>query len=316
MRLSTFTRTKSSPAPFRHDCASAATKWPADVRSCRPGHPLITHYYGGVYFSYSQAVQMDAILSGIPQDHSSFSTDTLKVAALLSTASAIANTVGKHFAQPMKLRNTSGGAKAQPVQRTIKDRGYDAIAEYRRWLTSYLELDPAESGSHKVVCADFRQLLRDRSHHLDCVYADPPYTIDHYSRFYHVLETIARRDYPLLDRGKRHGRIRIPRGLYRAGRHQSPFCIPSKVSSAFRELFSLVRQRDVPLILSYSPYESRNGDRPRLMTLDSVRKLASSYFRVVEVVQAEKHSHRRLHSTKKSIHTVDRAECFVLCSPR
>ena len=28
------------------------------------------------------------------------------------------------------------------------------------------------------------------------VYADPPYTRDHYSRFYHVLETLALRDDP------------------------------------------------------------------------------------------------------------------------
>ena len=71
---------------------------------------LISRYYGGVYFSYKQAVEIDIILEGI---HKFVSEDNrnLFLAALLSTASDIVDTVGKHFAQPIKARDSKGNIK-------------------------------------------------------------------------------------------------------------------------------------------------------------------------------------------------------------
>ena len=66
-----------------------------DVRS------LISRYYGGVYFSYKQAVQIDLILEAISVYIKKDNRD-LFLAALLSTASDVVGTVGKHFAQPIK----------------------------------------------------------------------------------------------------------------------------------------------------------------------------------------------------------------------
>ena len=41
------------------------------------------------------------------------------------------------------------------------------------------------------------------------VYADPPYTRDHYSRFYHVLETISLFDSPIVSKTKMQARLKI-----------------------------------------------------------------------------------------------------------
>lgn len=74
------------------------------------------------------------------------------------------------------------------------------------------------------------------------VYADPPYCSVHYSRFYHVLETFVKYDYPKI----RYG------GRYRTDRHQSPFCILTKVRNAFKDMFINLKENKCELVLSYS----------------------------------------------------------------
>ena len=73
------------------------------------------------------------------------------------------------------------------------------------------------------------------------VYADPPYTKDQYSRYYHVYETLYRYDFP-----GAHGL-----GRARPDRTSTPFCRKSQVSDAFTHLFTAVAELRVPLILSY-----------------------------------------------------------------
>ena len=70
------------------------------------------------------------------------------------------------------------------------------------------------------------------------MYADPPYTRDHYSRYYHVLETMSLRDNPEVSMTmiRAGGSPRVSRGVYRADRYQSPFCIKSQAAGAFEEL--------------------------------------------------------------------------------
>ena len=64
---------------------------------------LISRYYGGVFFSYRQAVQIDILLEIINKQENSKYKEVL-LAALLSTASDMVDTVGKHFAQPIKAQ--------------------------------------------------------------------------------------------------------------------------------------------------------------------------------------------------------------------
>jgi adenine-specific DNA-methyltransferase len=270
-------------------------------------------YYGGVYFSYRQAADLDSILSRIVQD-SSRRDSSVPLAALLSTASTIVNTVGKQFAQPMKLEDKAGNAKALLLERTLRDRSYDVWTVFHESLSKFGAVLPRSPTLHRVFCKDYRDFLNTFNEPIDCFYADPPYTIDHYSRFYHVLETIARADFPELSRIRRGDLDCIMRGLYRTDRHQSPFCIPSQVEGAFDALFKGIARFRVPLVLSYSPYSNDNNDRPRVLTLENLCSLARKYFEKVAVVSGGHHAHRKLHSTTSSIQPRSHDEVFLTCS--
>lgn len=74
------------------------------------------------------------------------------------------------------------------------------------------------------------------------IYADPPYSSVHYSRFYHVLETLVRYDNPKVEY----------KGRYKESRYQSPFDQRTKVKQAFEKLFSRIDQQQCHLLLSYS----------------------------------------------------------------
>ena len=77
---------------------------------------------------------------------------------------------------------------------------------------------------------------------VDVIYIDPPYTNAHYSRFYHILETLVKYDYPDTEY---HGR-------YRTDRYQSPFGIKSKAHDEFDTMISLCRTARKSLVISYS----------------------------------------------------------------
>jgi adenine-specific DNA-methyltransferase len=57
-----------------------------------------------------------------------------------------------------------------------------------------------------------------------CVYLDPPYTRDEYSRYYHVLETLVRYKYPVVS-----GKASIPKRS-EGGRFASPFFTRNKAA--------------------------------------------------------------------------------------
>lgn len=155
---------------------------------------LISRYYGGVYFSYRQAVWIDVILESIHRSVAKENRD-LFLAALLSTASDMADTVGKHFAQPIKARDSKGNIKITVYNKALKDKTIDVVSLYRDWLLRYISV-PRTSHGFCTMQGDYLECLRNLPASIKTVYADPPYTRDHYSRFYHVLETITLRDSP------------------------------------------------------------------------------------------------------------------------
>src|SRR5690606_930023 len=156
------------------------------------------------------------------------------LAAIISTASDVVNTVGKHFAQPIRPRSSDGSPKRHIIAKAIRDREIDIPKLFSEWLDRYRTLKPS-GHVHQAIRADYTEAL-SQLEHVGVVYADPPYTRDHYSRFYHVLETMCLWDDP----GVSTTRIRAAtaiysRGMYRANRHQSPFCIKSQAPAAFEK---------------------------------------------------------------------------------
>jgi hypothetical protein len=148
---------------------------------------------------------------------------------------------------------------------------------------------------------------------LSVIYADPPYTRDHYSRFYHVLETVCLEDEPKVSIVKSKNQVNISRGLYRGERHQSPFSIISEAPNAFQALFSGAAKLNVPLLLSYSPFSTDVKSRPRVIGMDDLLKLARQSYRNVEVVPVTGFVHSKLNSSELNFSTSEKAELFIVC---
>ena len=155
---------------------------------------MICRYYGGLYFSYKQSIALDCIAHWVFEQEGILHTKTL--AALLSTASDIVNTVGKQFAQPLKVRNSKGELKVSLLTKIISDRSENVYNIFAKWLSYYFDIGDNNHEYH-VICDDYASALdKLKEYKVAAVYADPPYTRYHYSRYYHVLETICLRDNP------------------------------------------------------------------------------------------------------------------------
>lgn len=274
---------------------------------------LISMYYGGIYFSFKQAVLIDAILNLSNKIKNNKQKKEI-LAIVLSVASYIVNTVGKQFAQPIKLIDPNGNIKKLLLERTIRDRNISVHETFKKWHLKFMNNNIANTRSHEFFHIDYRDFLSKYKGKINCFYADPPYTIDHYSRFYHVLETISLYDFPKIDSRTRDGIEEYLRGMYRDDRHQSPFSIGSKVRDGFKELFEGINNFSAPLILSYSPSNLDKNGRPRLLELSEIEVLAKEYFSYVYFIELKEHSHRKLNSSHKNVEIFNNAEIFIVCT--
>lgn len=267
-------------------------------------------YFGGPYFSYMQAIELDAIYMAANELNPLSKSCVLAV--LLSTASEIVNTVGKQFAQPMKLKKADGSIPPLLLQRALRDRTFGASEVFKSWTTRWQERILPCDVTHKVVRGDVIEFVNN-DQECSVYYADPPYTIDHYSRFYHVLETLVLRDSPHLDEMKKQGELSVMRGVYRVGRHQSSFCVPSSAPATFDKLFAATARRGAPLVLSYSPFDEAEGHRPRLLTFPDLVATAKRHYPHVSIMEITEHSHRKLNSKSQNVGIRNDAERLIIC---
>ena len=81
---------------------------------------IITRYYGGLYFSFKQAIDIDAISSYAFAQNERVKNAML--AALMGATTDVVNTIGKQFAQPLKVRNKDGSLKKNLAKKILSDR--------------------------------------------------------------------------------------------------------------------------------------------------------------------------------------------------
>lgn len=265
-------------------------------------------YFGGLYFSFQQAIQIDVILESI--HHFPAAERDFLLAPLLSTSSEAVNTVGKQFAQPLKPRTSTGEPKNNLAQRVEKDRCIDIFYTYEKWLKTYTQLEKTNH-QHTIIKNSYEFALDDLHKSVKVIYADPPYTRDHYSRYYHVLETLALRDRPNISKVKINNKLLLSRALYREERHQSPFCIKSKSLFSFEELFKKSSANKCSLVLSYSPFEE--GERPRVVTMDQLNNMAKKYFNKISIETIDQIQHSKLNKKDKLLNTNTPAEIVLIC---
>lgn len=269
----------------------------------------ISRYFGGIYFSYRQAAYLDAAIAAANIDPSR--RDSI-LAACLSAASSLVNTIGKQFAQPIRPRDKSGAVKQSLLRQACRDKAVDPTLVLERWLIAYATV-PTNSKAHRAVRCDCVEALTNLDQDVSVVYADPPYTRDHYSRFYHVLETMCLRDEPTVAHVRKGEKTAPSRGLYRQDRHQSDFCIRSKAPQALRTLMCAVRNRNIPLVLSYSPHETGDGTHPRVLSTTDIYEIARDIFNDVNMTLLDGSTHQKLNKVNLALTERRHAEVIFTC---
>lgn len=268
----------------------------------------IAEYYGGVYFSYAQAIVLDACLSMLeqvdPMSRNVFH------AAILSTASDIVNTVGRQFAQPVTVKKRDGEFKAKILKKIGRDRVINTESVFTSWLDKYNAQEQPRY-SNTVVRGAYTEAFPVPCG-FNTVYADPPYTRSHYSRYYHVLETMARRDRPAITQSNIPAKFSVSKGVYRNDRFLSAFGVLSKAERAFDELFALCSVNKQNLVLSYSPYSEDARSSPRIMTVGKLLALVSHHYKKVEVMTCGRFTHSKLTTVENQLAASSEAEVLII----
>ena len=197
------------------------------------GFSFFKQNYSGTYWSYEQCLWIDAIRA-VAERYRGASLFYPIMSALIFSMSYASQSTG-HFAQ----------------YRTLTSKNYKSVLLYRmkeipvlfqrKLIELITVLNRPRDHSFRVSTLDYSDCIATLSPNT-IVYADPPYSAVHYSRFYHVLETLVRYDHPRLEYKAR----------YRDDRYQSPFDQARCVEDAFRRLFVAVRNQRCHLLLSYS----------------------------------------------------------------
>ena len=303
------TELEAPPTRF-NDASSEAVHRFHETGLWQSAETTVSRYFGGLYFSFTQAAMLDAVLtvanSSVEQNQ-----NPLKAAAL-STASQLVNTVGKQFAQPIRPRDKSGAVKPSLVKIVQRDRSLDALNLYQTWLGRYAQL-PRAIGRPQALRQDYLDAIAQNASSFSVIYADPPYTRDHYSRFYHVLETMCLRDNPVISKVMKDGSLVPSRGAYREDRHQSDFCVRSTAPAAFESLFRTAREYDLPLVLSYSPHEADDGTHPRVVSMSQIVGIAQAHYDRVELSVVDGVTHNKLNRSGLKLKTRDHAEILLKC---
>lgn len=268
---------------------------------------MVTRYYGGLYFSYHQAVQIDSLLEVVSQLNDDSNKDFF-LAVVLSTVSDIVNTVGKQFAQPLKPTNSDGTPKKNIINKVQKDRQDNTFSVFREWLREYTKLEEPNF-ENSIYRMDYSDALDILENNVKVIYADPPYTRYHYSRYYHVLESICLRDNPSITKIYTDGKEQLTRGIYRDDRHQSPFSIKSKAEDAFNILFEKTHKLDADLVLSYSP----QGSAPRVLSVNKLHSIAKKYYKNIDIISAGQISHSKLNNSNNNSDVSYDAELLIVC---
>ncbi len=216
----------------------------AGLAVARRGVPyrLSTLTFAWGYLGLRQSIELDSLRYAIEASRRrgdlTGTDQRWALLALVQAASRMATTSG-HTAQYLHATNASSLARVVALRRR------SAITQFRTELGLLAPYGDAKwRAGNRVSSGDALKLwpaMRRRGFRDAVVYADPPYSKNQYSRFYHVLETLTRYDYPQV----------AGRGRYRPDRFITPFSTRRGVAPAFDRLARGVARTGSTLVLSY-----------------------------------------------------------------
>lgn len=211
--------------------------------------------YGGYYFSPLQALWLDTLRITLPKDAN---LRRIGLAALIIAASQSAASPG-HTAQPFKPNQTAGRFLKEAWMRNIQ------------FLVKRAAIDLSNKFARKVgraIVADANELVK-QVRKGDLLFLDPPYSGVHYSRFYHVLQTIA-----IGNIGDISGTGRYPPP---DDRPRSDYSLRTKSKLVFEDLLKIISENGASAIVTFPSGAASNG-----MSGKEVADISERHFSTVE----------------------------------
>lgn len=207
--------------------------------------------YGGHYFSLSQALTVDFLMKALPEKSSKEC-----LASLIISASQCVASPG-HTAQPFQPTPT-----ASPY---IEEAWEKSILYYTEIALRKISSQKAQAKGKAVV--DDAVLYARKLKYGDLVFIDPPYSGVHYSRFYHVLETIARGSYHIPEGTGRYPSIQ--------DRPSSSFSKKSEAFEALQNLLNNLATTGSTVVFTFPNHDCSNG-----LSGNLISEVASQWFEV------------------------------------
>ncbi len=244
---------------------------------------LFERNFAGTYLGLCQAIEVDCIREALDLAlrNGEISRDShLWLILALAVAISKSATVTGHFAQALRAKRSSISRFLLQRNRPIKEGWLDAIDSLKPLR------DSKWRSANYAFCGSAQDLISNMLERSELkpsvIYADPPYTADQYSRYYHLYETLVLYDYPAA-RG---------RGRYRDDRAVSNFSLKRGVENAIKNLIQGSADLDATLILSYP----ENG--LLLNSKEAIPEIFSdAYGRVPEIMTVD-HMHSTMGGSK------------------
>ena len=255
--IKSFPRAPSTSGSITRQSVERCRNW------CAGRELKITAAYGGHYFSPLQAVWIDALRATLPKGKSA---RTVALAALIQAASQCAAAPG-HTAQPFQPTRTAKKFLKDAWNRSIPKKTKQAFIQL-------CECAARKEGLAQIIDAN---LIAKKLKKGDLVFIDPPYSGVHYSRFYHVLESIARgRSGVVTGIGRYPDELRRPRSRY---------SLQSEASDALDNLLKTIAGRGSKIIMTFPNHSCSNG-----LSGNLVYKIALRHFDVTKKSVASRFS--------------------------
>lgn len=254
---------------------------------CNRSNSPFCRAYGGWYYSPLQAI----ILDSLRRTAASTEGEDVAIASIIQAASICAASPG-HTAQPFKSTTRAAPFLVEAWMRdvvAVSQRAAKQIGSRHALVRGTAVADDALNVAATLVEGDL-------------AFLDPPYSSVHYSRFYHVLEALARNQV-----GEVSGQGRYPEP---SERPQSDFSVPTRADDAFLKLMGVIANSGASAMVTFPA-----GGASNRLSGSRVREISGDLFEIEEEKVSSRFSTMggdRLHRSARQ----DAEELILTLRPR